>query len=107
MGRLPVLSEDLLRSVPRRLKSEVTSEPPTILVSHPKSHDCSATICAAIMTMKVKGASQHRCDGTPDTIKALPQLKGNGREKKAGGILIHSFPSFYKNEAFSLTNHLT
>ena len=35
MGRLPVISVDLLRSGPRRLQSEVTNEPPGPLTSNP------------------------------------------------------------------------
>ena len=83
MGHLFILSGDLLRSALCRLQNEVTSKPPgllppTIPVSRLKSDDCSATICVAIMTVKVKRPSQHRCDGAPDTIKAFPQLKGGG-----------------------------
>ena len=93
MGHLSVISGDLLRFAPCRLQNEVTSKqpgllPPTIPVSCLKSDDCSATICVAIMTVKVKRPSQHRCDEAPDTIKAFPQLKRGG----GGYFLIHSFP---------------
>ena len=66
--------------------------PLAIPVNRLKSDNCSTSICVAIMTVKVKIPSQHRCDGAPNTIKVFPWLKG----REMGSILIHSFPATKK-----------
>ena len=74
--------------------------PPTIPINCLKDNDCSVTLCAAIMIVKVKWPSQHRRDKAPNTRKALPQLIKRGGK----GEFTREVP---KKGVFSLIINLT